>query len=339
MESGLRTRPEVGRIRVCQPGALTRLIREENQLMTRVLPLLLVLAGLFSFTVLAEPTMGIETIVDPGVTYEVLGTGYGFCEGPAADVAGNVYFSDGQNNSIHFYQPGKPVELFVNDSTDANGMMFNHKGELVVCEGAAYRIVAFDVRTKKKRVLVSEFEGVRLNEPNDLTIDATDGFYFSDPNYQHRGQPNSMIEAAYYATADGKVSRVSTVAIKPNGVLLTPDGKTLYLADSRGKLIYKYDVLGPGRLANETRWIDLGAPPDGMTLDERGNLYIACGPAGVKVYSATGAAIGVISVPYASNLVFGGPDFSTLFITSRDKFLGIRTKAHGIRPPCAFPLK
>jgi sugar lactone lactonase YvrE len=76
-----------------------------------------------------------------------------------------------------------------------------------------------------------------------------------------------------------------------------------------------------------------------MTLDEQGNLYVACGPAGVKVYTAKGEVVGVISVPYASNVVFGGPDFSTLFITSRDKFLGIRTRTRGAKPPSAFPRK
>lgn len=278
--------------------------------------------------------MTIDQIVAPGTQPEVLGTGYGFCEGPAADAQGNVYFSDGQNDSIHVYEPGKGVRLFVNDSTDANGMMFNSKGELIVCEGAAHRIVALDVKTKAKRVLAHQIDGVQFNEPNDLTIDQQDGFYFTDPNYRHRGQPAVMKEDAYYVSPDGKVARVSTICKKPNGILLTPDNKTLYLADNAGRVIYKYDVLGPGKLANETVWIDLGAGPDGMTLDEHGNLYVACGPAGIKVYSPQGKPIGVIKVPYASNCVFGGREFSTLFVTSRDKFLGIPTKVCGIKPPC-----
>lgn len=283
--------------------------------------------------------MKLQQIIAPGAEPEVLGTGYGFSEGPAADGRGNVYFSDGKNDSIHFYEVGKAVALFVDDSTDANGMMFNGKGELCVCEGAAYRVVAFDVRTKKKRALFPEsaagqIDGTHFNEPNDLTIDRQDGFYFTDPNYRHRGQETVMKEDTYYCSPEGKITRVSTVCVKPNGVLLTPDDKTLYLADNRGRVIYKYDVLGPGKLANETKWIDLGAGPDGMTLDEHGNLYICCGRAGVKVYSPQGKPIGVIEVPYASNCCFGGKDFSTLLITSRDKFLGIRTQVRGAKPPC-----
>ena len=279
--------------------------------------------------------MTLEEIIAPGTEPVVLGTGYGFCEGPAADARGNIYFSDGRKDSIHFYQPGRPVSLFVDDSTDANGMMFNGKGELCVCEGAAYRVVAFDVKTKQKRVLASQLGGTHFNEPNDLAIDHQDGFYFSDPNYQHRGQATVMKEDAYYCSPEGQITRVSTVCIKPNGVLLSPDDRTLYLADSRGEAIYRYDVLGPGKLANETKWIDgLASHPDGMTLDEHGNLYICCGRAGLKVFSPQGEPIGLIELPYASNCCFGGPDFTTLFVTSADKFLGIPTKVRGIKPPC-----
>ena len=278
--------------------------------------------------------MRLQQIIAPGTEPEVLGTGYGFSEGPAADAQGSIYFSDGRKDSIHFYELGKPVTLFVDDSTDANGMMFNSKGELYVCEGAAYRVVAFDVKTKQKRVLASQFDGIHFNEPNDLAIDHQDGFYFSDPNYQHRGQATVMKEDAYYCSPEGQITRVSTVCIKPNGVLLSPDDRTLYLADSRGEAIYRYDVLGPGKLANETKWIaGLAAHPDGMTLDEHGNLYICCGRAGLKVFSPQGEPLGLIELPYASNCCFGGPDFTTLFVTSADKFLGIPTKVRGVKPP------
>ena len=279
--------------------------------------------------------MTLDQIISPGTEPQVLGTGYGFCEGPAADGRGNVYFSDGKNDSIYFYQPGRPVELFVDDGTDANGMMFNGRGELYVCEGAAYRIVAFDVKAKTKRVLADEIDGVHFNEPNDLAVDRHGGFYFSDPNYQHRGQPTVMKQDTYYCSRPGKVTRVSTVCFKPNGVLLGPDDESLYLADSRGQCIYKYDVAGPGKLVNETLWIDkLRANPDGMTLDEHGNLYVCLGRAGLKIFTPQGEPIGAIEVPYASNCCFGGRDFTTLLVTSADKFLGIPTKVVGIKPLC-----
>ena len=277
--------------------------------------------------------MTLNAILLPNTQPEVLGSGYGFTEGPAADSRGNVYFSDGQNDSIHYCELGKPVVRFVGDSIDAIGMMFNSRGELYVCEGAAGRVVAYNVQTKTKRILCSEIDGVRFNEPNDLAIDHENGFYFSDPNYQHRGQPTMMKQDVYYCSAAGKVTRVSTVCHKPNGVLLSPDDKSLYVADARGQRIYRYDVLGPGRLAGEQIWIDqLAANPDGLTLDEQGNLYICCGKAGLKVYGPERTWLGTIGV-HASNCCFGGPDFTTLTITSVDKFLGIPTRMTGIKPP------
>jgi len=207
---------------------------------------------------------------------EVLGTGYGFTEGPAADAKGNIYFSDGRNNSIHHYEIGRPVVPFVTDSTDANGMIFSATGELLVCEGAAHRIVAFDVATREKRILCDSFEGLPFNEPNDLAADRQGGIYFSDPNYSHHGQETIRKEDAYYRAADGTIRRVSDTCTKPNGVLLSPDGLTLFLADSRGPRIYRYDVTAPGELTAERIFTeDLPGNPDGLTLDVHGNLYVA----------------------------------------------------------------
>lgn len=279
----------------------------------------------------------LSDLVEPTAKASVLGTGYGFSEGPAADAVGNVYFSDGAKDSIHFYAYGREVEIFVDDSTDANGMMFNRDGKLVSVEGAAYRIVEFDMKTKEKRVLASEIDGTHFNEPNDLAIDFENGFYFTDPNYKHRGQETVMKEDVYYVSKDGEVSRVSTVCRKPNGVLLTADCKTLYVGDNGTSNVYKYDVVGSGKLANETLFITDARGSDGMTLDAEGNLYVTSG--GVRIYDKTGKHIGTIDraydVPYASNCVFGGPDFSILYITSRDKFLGIPMKVKGMLPPCA----
>ena len=278
-------------------------------------------------------TTSLNQLVDPAAKPVVLGTGYGFCEGPAADAEGNVYFSDGKKDDIHLYEPGKGVRLFVGDALDANGMMFNADGELVVCEGAAYRVVAFNVKTKEFRVLVGDSKKRRFNEPNDLAVDRTGGFYFTDPNYRHRGQEQLKKQDVYYVSADGKVSTVSTVCEQPNGVLLSADGKTLYLADCRGKAIYRYEVTAPGKLSGETKWIpELGAHPDGMTADVHGNLYFACGGAGIKVYTPSGKFLGTLDVGYASNCCFGGPDFRKLYVTSKDRFLGLKMRVEGVRP-------
>jgi gluconolactonase len=276
--------------------------------------------------------MILDAIVSPGTEPQVLGAGYGFTEGPAADGQGNVYFSDGRHDSIYYWEVGKSPALFTDQTTDPIGMMLNAQGDLYACEGAAYRVVAFDTRTKAKRVLCSEIGGQHFNEPNDLAIDFRNGFYFSDPNYQHHGQPTVMKQDVYYCSAEGLVTRVSTICHKPNGVLLSADDQTLYVADARGQRIYRYDVAAPGQLGNERLWIDkLGANPDGLTLDEHDNLYICCGKAGLKIYDRGGRPVGRIDV-HAANCCFGGRDFRTLCIASADKFLGIRTEVVGLKP-------
>lgn len=277
--------------------------------------------------------MTLDEIIAPGTRPEVVGSGYGFTEGPAADARGNVYFSDGRNNSIYYYECGKPPVLFVDDSTDANGMIFNTRGELIVCEGAAHRLVAIDVASGKRGVLCDEFEGLRFNEPNDVAVDRHDGFYFTDPNYQHHGQPTVRKQDVYYGTRDGRLSRVSTVCFKPNGVLLSADAAVLYVADARGQRIYRYDVAGPGCLENETLWIDrLGANPDGMTLDEHQNLYICCNRGGVLIYDRHARLVGRLDLQ-AANTCFGGPDFTTLMLAAGDKFLALATQVTGMKPP------
>ena len=276
--------------------------------------------------------MELDRIIPPGTKPEVLGDGYGFTEGPAADRHGNVFFSDGKNNSIYRWEADGTVTRFVDDSADAVGMMFNARGELVVCEGAAYRIVAYDVGTKKKRVLCDQIDGQHFNEPNDLAIDFHGGFYLSDPNYQHHGQPTVMKQDVYYFSAEGRISRVSTVCHKPNGVLLSADDRTLYVADARGQRIFRYEVTGPGELWNERVWIDrLEANPDGLTLDEFDNLYVCCGKAGLKIFDRAGLPVGRLDV-HAANCCFGGHDFRTLCIASADKFLGVRTQVVGLKP-------
>ena len=276
--------------------------------------------------------MRMDDLFPKGFEAKTLGVGYGFSEGPAADSLGNVYFSDGKNDSIHFYEIGKHVVPFVTDSRDANGMIFGRDGLLYVCEGSAHRIVCFDVKTKIKKILCHEIEGQHFNEPNDLATDEHGGFYFTDPNYAHAGQPTVMKEDTYYCSSAGKVTRVSTVCKKPNGILLSADLKKLYLADSAGQRIFLYDVTGPGQLEGERCIIEnLPGRPDGLTLDEHENVYICMNRAGVILFDREASEIGRLDI-LASNTCFGGTDFNTLFLTARDQFVAIETKVTGLKP-------
>ena len=297
-----------------------------------------------------EQTEWIGTLIAPDAEAFVLGTGYGFCEGPAADPVGNIYFSDGKKNAIHFYPYGREVQLFTDRTIDANGMMFGplgeshvvHGPELFVCEGAAYRVSAYDTRTGERRTIAEGIDGGRFNEPNDLAIDRFGGFYFTDPNYRHGGQETVRKEDTYYCSAEGVVSRVSPVCKKPNGVLLSPDGSRLYLADNGDSRIYVYDVAGPGKLENERSWAKTIGGPDGMTCDAQGNLYVCCGPKGVEIFASDDPSRRAMlgrdrGIGYASNCVFGGPDRKVLYITAADAFLGIQMNVAGMVPVCAVP--
>ncbi|MDR3108342.1 MAG: SMP-30/gluconolactonase/LRE family protein [Planctomycetaceae bacterium] len=281
----------------------------------------------------------LDSIIEPNTKAVILGTGYGFCEGPAVDGVGNIYFSDGAKDSIHFYAYARPVQLFTDKSTDANGMMMNAAGELVVCEGAAFQVVAINTRTGERRVLTKGIDDKRFNEPNDITIDKWNGFYFTDPNYRHRKQETVMKEDVYYVAADGTTTRVSTVCKKPNGILLSADSKILYLADNGTNIIYRYDVTGAGKIENEKEFTKTQSGPDGMTIDKDGNLYIACGGNGVEIFKPNGEPLGTIGkqndVSYVSNVVFGGPGGKCLYMTSGNKFLGIQTKTTGGTPVVA----
>lgn len=165
-----------------------------------------------------------------GEVTKVLG-GFEFTEGPAADKNGNIYFSDIPNNRVHRLEADGTASIFREPSNRTNGNMFNSKGELVSCEGDG-QVVAVSADGKQVRPLAATYQGKRFNAPNDLVIDHSDGVYFTDPYF---GPPMTLpqgVTAVYYVTADGQVTRLIDDLKLPNGVILSPDEKTLYT--SRG---------------------------------------------------------------------------------------------------------
>ena len=275
------------------------------------------------------------TSITPGTQPEILGQGYGFTEGPAADRLGERLLSrTARTTRSTVGKPASRPHSSTDNSTDAIGMMFNADG--ASCTSAKGRPTAswrYDVHYEgEARAYAARSTGSTSMSPTTWRSIRHNGFYFSDPNYQHRGEPTVMKQDVYYCSSEGKVTRVSTICFKPNGVLLSADDRSLYVADARGQLIYRYDVTGPGQLSNERLWIDkLAANPDGLTLDQHENLYICCGKAGLKIFDRTGQPIGHIGV-HAANCCFGGHDFRTLCIASVDKFLGLRTNVVGMKP-------
>ena len=268
-------------------------------------------------------------------------------EGPACDGDGNLFFSDIFGNRIYRMTPEGAVSVFRADSGRTNGNTFDARGRLISCEGAEQgpggrrRIVRTDVKTGKVEVLTERFEGKRYNSPNDVIADARGRVWFTDPFYgDDRSALEMGCEAVYRIDPDGTVTRVLTQpeVERPNGLALTPDGKTLYVVDSHGRpggnrKVWAFDVADDGTPGRRRLVFDFGRGRggDGLRLDERGNLWVAAGimfprhsgettdvPPGVYVLTPEGRLLGRIPIPedLCTNLAFGGPGRRTLYVTA-----------------------
>lgn len=288
---------------------------------TRLLvPLLLCLA----FLACAQAPATISDLVAEGAELVPLPGEYKFTEGPAVAANGDVYFTDIPNNRIHRWSPDGTVSVFFEPTGGANGLMFTRGGNLLACEGSKGRVIGIDP-AGGIGVIAAEYEGRRFNSPNDLWIDAAGGVYFTDPVYGREVVQDG--EHVYYVPPDRETPvRVIDDLVRPNGVIGTPDGKLLYVADHGDNKTYRYSIRPDGTLADKALFCESGS--DGMTLDEEGNLYLT--GAGVLVFSPGGEQIGAIEVPQRpTNLCFGGPDRRTLLITARTAVYTLHMRLRG----------
>ena len=287
-----------------------------------------------------------------------------FTEGPAVDAAGNVYFSDIENNRILKLAPDGACSVFRQPSHRTNGQTFDRDGRLLHCEGAEFgpgggrRVTRTDLATGEYAVLTDRFEGARYNSPNDICVDGQGRIYFTDPCYGDRSQMEMSIEGVYRIDLDGSVKRIlAQPAIeRPNGLAVTQDSRRLYVIDSCPRVggnrkIWSFDLDGAGDPSNQRLVYDFapGRGGDGMRLDVEGNLYVAAGifrprhggettdvPPGVYMISPAGELLGRIAIPedVITNLAFGGPDGQTLYITAGKTLFKARAALPG---QVAFP--
>lgn len=250
-----------------------------------------------------------------------------FTEGPAADAAGNVYFTDIPNNRIHMWSTDGKLSTFLENSGGANGLYFDKKGNLIACAGGSGKLVSID-KGGNITPLAETYNGKPFNSPNDLWIHPDGGIYFTDPRYGSRENLPQDGEHVYYLSADRKnVIRVIDDMVRPNGVIGTPDGKLLYVADHGAKKTYVYTIGKNGTLSEKKLFAAQGS--DGVTIDVSGNIYLT--DEAVNVYDKNGILIESIEVPERpSNVCFGGTDKQTLFITARTSFYSIMTHTKGL---------
>ena len=272
-------------------------------------------------------------LVEKGATPTLVASDYRFTEGPAVDAEGNVFFTDQPNNRILKWSPANGVSVFMEDSGRSNGLFFDGEGNLLACadeENQLWRISP----NKEVTVLVADYEGKKLNGPNDLWVDANGGIYFTDPFYKRdywtRKDKEISEERVYYLSPDGKTLTVAMDGfVRPNGIVGSGDGKTLYVADIGGSKTYSFRIGEDGTLSERKLFAEMGS--DGMTIDKKGNLYLT--GKGVTVFDSSGEKIGHIPVnePWTANVCFGGEDLKTLFITASKSVYTLRMKVKGVR--------
>ncbi len=254
---------------------------------------------------------------------ELIQDGFKFLEGPAKVPDGTLYFSDIPAETIFQLSPEGNISEYLKPSGFANGLMYGGDGQLLACQMEG-RLSSIEISTKQITVLVDQYNGIRMNAPNDLVIDREGGVYFTDPRYRAPEPWPQGVEAFYYRAKDGEVTRLGEGLKAPNGIAMSPDEKTLYVIPSMQSAMMAYPVEGPGKIGKGRVFCQLQQVDgqtegggDGLAVDSNGNLYITSA-AGIQVFSGAGELLGIIQVPeQPANCAFGGPDNRTLFITAR----------------------
>lgn len=292
--------------------------------------LLIALAGTI-LPLMAQTNETPPSLVAPGAKLEKLAGDFQFTEGPTSDKSGNVFFTDQPNNRIMKWSVDGKLSEFMKPAGRANGMYFSRDGNLLACADEKTELWSITPEGKHT-ILAKEFEGKALNGPNDVWEQPDGAIYFTDPFYKRPwwdyDKPPQGTEQVYFLSADRKTfKRVTTDLSQPNGMIGTPDGKTLFVADIRARKTWAYDIQPDGALTNKRLRCEMGS--DGMTLDTEGNLYLT--GRGVMVYDPSGKQIERIQVPegWTANVSFGGADRQTLFITASKGLYSIRLRVKG----------
>ena len=270
----------------------------------------------------------ITEILDPDSEWELVGEGYGFTEGPAVDRDGNVYFVDVRASRVYKVTADKKIRIFKENTGGASGLMFGADGRLYAAEGDKKQVVAWSPEGGEA-VLADNVS------PNDLAVTPRGDVYFTEPS----------TKKVWLITAKGEKKVVHEGIGFPNGVRLSPDGALLFVADTVNKFVWSFQIQPDGSLANgepfyrlelpegtETGMLRSGA--DGMTVDTEGYLYVATNT-GIQICDQPGRVVAIIRKPAdrsPSNVVFGGPDLQTLYVTAGDKVWRRHLRRKGVLP-------
>ena len=287
---------------------------------------------LTSFVLPAQTTRK-SGVVAKGAEVTLLSSDFSFTEGPAVDAEGNVYFTDQPNDRIMKWSPDDGITVYMEGTGRANGLYFDREGNLLACADENNELWMIS-KSKDVKVLVRDYNGKKLNGPNDLWVDPKGGVYFTDPFYKRdywtRTEKEIEHENVYYLSPDKRnLTMIMSDFVRPNGIIGKSDGKTLYVADIGAGKTYSFRIQPDGSLSDRNVFADMGS--DGMTMDVKGNVYLT--GKGVTVFSPAGKKIEHIAVdaPWTANVCFGGKDLKTLFITASTSVFTLKMKVRGRR--------
>lgn len=268
-----------------------------------------------------------ESFVEPGALIEKLPGTYRFTEGACWTKKGTLIFSDIPMSKIYEWD-GKEMTVWRDGSNNANGNTIDGEGNVWSCEHGSRSLVVY--REGVPTTVAKEFGGKKLNSPNDVAIHSSGRVLFTDPSYGIRPEQMEVDgKYVYEMVPGGELKQLWKGRNQPNGLVFSPDGKRLYVADSEDGGIDLFDY-SPGTIKHIKKFDSQG--PDGVRVDVDGRVWAACGD-GVNVYSADGALLENIKFPeQPSNLCFGGGDGKNLFVTARKGVYSLRVRVVGVRP-------
>jgi gluconolactonase len=271
-------------------------------------------------------------LFSPDSQLEKIATGFGFTEGPVWDPHGFLYVSDEEKNKLsRVYLDGR-VETVL-EIGDPDGSTLDAEGHLITTASVLRSIIQVDPDGKYK-VLADKYEGKKFNSPNDIILGPDGALYFTDPTLDlPKGEkPELDFQGVFRLGKDGSVRLLTKDLTAPNGLAFSPDGKRLYIDDTRRQEIRVYDVgarmeLQNGRVFGKEE--GSGGAPDGMRVDVKGNVYCT-GPGGVWVWDPEGHHLGTIMLPESTaNFNWGDADYGTIYFSSRTSIYRMKTKARG----------
>ncbi len=284
---------------------------------------------------LANPVYGQSPVVADGAELTEVGSGYSFTEGPAVNPDGDIYFTDQPNDKIYKWSAeDNTVSLFMEGAKRSNGMYFDHEGVLISCADYQNELIKI-AANQDLQVIVNGYRGQRLNGPNDLWIHPDKQIYITDAFYKrkwwdHEEKEIEQENVYMYYPESKKLVIAAEGLVRPNGIVGTPNGKMLYVADIEDGKIYRYKIDKQGKLSN--RKLFTTAKSDGMTIDHKGNVYVTNSD-GVTVYNQKGEQIEQIPTGqrWTANVVFGGKQRDILFVTAMGSVYTLQMKVKGVQ--------